>query len=64
MTGIKYFYIDYSEKGAIEAQINRISLTHSAELCLLRSLLQYDPKDRITISEVMSHPWLVNDLEL
>src|SRR3990167_2735790 len=65
LTGIKHFYIDYSEKGAVEAQINRISLTHSAELCsLLRSLLQYDPKDRITISEVMSHPWLVNDLEL
>ena len=63
LTGIKCSYVDYSRKGAVEAEINRISLTQSAELCsLLRSLLQLNPKDRITISEVMSHPWLVNEL--
>ena len=53
---------NYLRKGAVEAAIQRISLTYSAELCsLLRSLLQLDPKNRITISEVMSHPWLVNN---
>jgi serine/threonine protein kinase len=27
---------------------------------LLQSMLQLDPRDRLTLAEVMAHPWVVN----
>lgn len=27
---------------------------------LLQSMLQLDPRDRLTLAEVMSHPWVIN----
>ncbi len=27
---------------------------------LLQSMMQLDPRDRLTLAEVMAHPWVVN----
>jgi serine/threonine protein kinase len=38
-----------------------IPLSEDAE-DLLQSMLQVDPRDRLSLAEVMSHPWVVNGL--
>ena len=29
---------------------------------LMQNMLQWNPKDRLTLSEVMNHPWVTNEL--
>jgi len=52
---------DLIVKGNLVRQLESWNINLSQDAGdLLQSMLQLDPRDRLTLAEVMSHPWVVN----
>lgn len=51
-----------SQRGGLEEFLTSLDVTLSAEATdLLQSMLWRDPRDRLTLAEVMAHPWVLGE---
>ena len=47
--------------GRLAEQLHNWDIFLSEEACqLMQSMMQLDPRDRLTLAEVMAHPWVAN----